>query len=189
MRSKLRVNEIFCSIQGEGANAGMLAVFIRLAGCNLKCPFCDTRHEDYREMTVAEIITEIKGYKCNTVIWTGGEPSLQLTDEILINFMPAFNCIETNGSNPVSGLIDYVACSPKVGTELLNRNFKRVNEFRYPVKAGDTLPDISLLPAADDYFVSPIDVSRENVDYCLKLIKENPVWRLSVQIHKLLNIP
>jgi organic radical activating enzyme len=100
-----------------------------------------------------------------------------------------YNCIETNGTNPVPEAIDYIVCSPKVPFGLLNKNFVRVNEIRYPVKTGDAVPDIDLLPEADNYFVSPIDVSRENIDYCLKFIKENSAWRLSVQIHKLLNIP
>jgi organic radical activating enzyme len=186
---KLKVNEIFYSIQGEGANAGMPAVFIRLSGCNKSCPFCDTQHEAYTEMTVAAIIAEVNKYDpCGTIIWTGGEPTLQLTDEILKHFGTFYNCIETNGTNPVPESIEYIACSPKVPTGLLNKNFKWLNEIRYPIKKGDVLPDIDLLPDADNYFVSPIDVSKENIDYCLKQIKENPQWRLSVQVHKLLKI-
>lgn len=186
---KLRVNEIFYSIQGEGAHAGMPAVFIRLAGCNMKCPFCDTEHETYREMSLAEIIAEADRYfPCCMIIWTGGEPTLQLTDEILSHFNLFYNCIETNGTNPVPGSIDYISCSPKVPAGLLNKNFARLNEIRYPVQTGDILPEIHLLPVADDYFVSPVDVDKKNVDNCLKLIKDNPQWRLSVQIHKLLNI-
>jgi organic radical activating enzyme len=186
--NKLRVNEIFCSIQGEGANTGMSAVFVRLAGCNLKCPFCDTKHEDYIEMSIDEIRSRIEEYDCPVIIWTGGEPTLQLTDEILEHLDSFFHCIETNGTNPVPSLINYIACSPKVSIGLLNKNFKKVDEFRYPVKVGDALPEFDILPDAEHYFLSPIDVSPENIKYCLKLIKENPIWRLSVQIHKLLNI-
>jgi organic radical activating enzyme len=188
-KNKLRVNEIFYSIQGEGENAGMPAIFVRLAGCNMQCPFCDTKHGNYIEMTVAEIIAEVNKYgPCGTIIWTGGEPTLQLTDEILYHFSTFYNCIETNGTNPVPSGIEYIACSPKVPVGLLNKNFMWLNEIRYPVKMGDTLPEINLLPTADSYFISPIDVSPENVDYCLKLIKENPQWKLSVQVHKLLKI-
>jgi organic radical activating enzyme len=189
-RIRLRVNEIFYSIQGEGANAGMPAVFVRLSGCNLQCPYCDTQHETYSEMTLAEIIAEVNRHKpCRTIIWTGGEPALQLTGEALEYFRTFYNCIETNGTMPVPEGIDYIACSPKVSVEQFNRNFKRVNEIRYPVKAGDRLPDISRLPQADRYFVSPIDLSRENIDCCINFVKENPGWRLSVQVHKLINIP
>jgi organic radical activating enzyme len=187
--TRLRVNEIFYSIQGEGANAGMAAVFVRLSGCNLQCPFCDTRHESYTEMSVGEIRAEAGKYNCPAIVWTGGEPLLQLTKDVLERFTDFDNFLETNGTRPIPyRWLAYVACSPKVDPDTLERNLIRPDEFRYPVKVGDALPDIDILPYADHYFVSPVDASRENVDYCLKLIKNNPQWKLSVQLHKLLNI-
>jgi organic radical activating enzyme len=140
-------------------------------------------------MSLAEILAEVNRYApCDVIVWTGGEPTVQLTGKALEYFREFYNCIETNGTYPVPGGIDYIACSPKVPVWTLNKNFIRLDEIRYPVKKGDALPDIDLLPEADHYFVSPIDVHPENADYCLKLIKENPQWRLSVQIHRLLNI-
>lgn len=186
---KLKINEIFYSVQGEGANTGMPAVFVRFAGCNLNCDFCDTKHEAYKEYTIEKLIKIINSFGCKNIIWTGGEPTLQLTDEILNCFKGYFHCIETNGTNRVPVMIDYITCSPKVGPPTLCKNFENgVNEFRYPIKRGDKLPDISLLPKAAHYFVSPIDVTRENTDYCINLIKENTQWKLSIQIHKLLKI-
>jgi len=73
-----------------------------------------------------------------------------------------------------------------------------VNEFRYPIGNGDVLPDIAELPEADNYFVSPIFLGEvkqrfqqvdENVEYAINFVNENPAWRLSLQLHKLLNIP
>ena len=137
---------------------------------------------------VEEILAEVSRYApCRTIIWTGGEPTLQLTGEVLAHFASFYNCIETNGTNPVPDEIDYIACSPKIPACLMNKN-RRANELRYPIKAGEALPRFDQLPAAHTYFLSPIDVSQENVEYCLKLIKENPQWKLSVQIHKLLRI-
>jgi len=189
MRDRLKINEIFYSVQGEGANAGMPAVFVRLSGCNLKCKFCDTSHERYKEFDIAELEKRISKFKCRNIIWTGGEPTLQLTADILKYFVKYYNCIETNGSNPVPEGVDYITCSPKVGIEVLNLNFPAgVHEIRYPVGVDDAVPDIEMLPPAKYYYVSPIDVIKENTDYCLKLIKRNPRWRLSVQIHKLLKI-
>jgi len=200
----LRVVEIFKSIQGEGANAGRAAVFVRLAGCNLSCWYCDTKWTDSTTMTVREILIEVNRlsdpceYPNNLLIWTGGEPTLQLTDEILESFGDYFNCIETNGTNPVPAKIEYISCSPKVSPQELKKNFARVNEFRYPVGAGDTLPDISQLPPADNYFLSPVFLGKEkerflkvdeNIEYSIEYIKNNPQWRLSLQLHKLLNIP
>ena len=184
----LKVNELFYSIQGEGANIGMPAVFIRLAGCNLQCPFCDTQHEDYVEMTVNAIKTEVEKHRCPNIIWTGGEPTLQLNAEILSRFKDYYQCIETNGTNKVPAGIHYIACSAKASMAVLNKNFAKVNEIRCPIQKGDALPDMQLLPKAEHYFVSPIDVSEENVDYCLQLIAANPQWRLSVQLHKLMEI-
>jgi organic radical activating enzyme len=141
-------------------------------------------------MTLAEIIAEADRYHpCRTIIWTGGEPTLQLTGEVMAHFKTFYNCIETNGTNPVPEGVDYIACSPKVSVMQLRRNFKRVNEIRYPVKNGDHLPDIGLLPQADSYYVSPVHLSRENIDYCVNFVGKNPAWRLSVQIHKLIGIP
>jgi organic radical activating enzyme len=185
---KLRVNEIFYSVQGEGANAGMPAVFVRLSGCNLNCPYCDTQHGTYTEMSTDEILSEVTNYNCPNIIWTGGEPALQLTNKILKHFKCFYNCIETNGTRPVPSKINYVTISPKKAKFEWHISGYRIDEIRYPIAGGDKLPDIDELPTAKRYYLSPIDVSPENADYCLQLIKENPRWRLSVQIHKLLNI-
>lgn len=200
----LNVVEIFKSIQGEGANAGRAAVFVRLASCNMSCWYCDTNWSDSREMSVSDVFEKVKelsspeDYPNNLLIWTGGEPTLQLTDEILKLFQSYYNCIETNGTNPVPGKIEYISCSPKVGPLVLRTNFTHVNEFRYPIGVGDVLPDISELPPADNYFISPIFLGEEkqrfqkvneNIEYSIDLIKRNPQWRLSLQLHKLLDIP
>ena len=74
----MRINEIFYSLQGEGHFTGRPAIFIRLAGCNLRCPFCDTDFTSYTEMAVADILKAIASYPARFVVLTGGEPSLQL---------------------------------------------------------------------------------------------------------------
>ena len=199
----LSVVEIFQSIQGEGANAGKAAVFVRLACCNMSCWYCDTDWNKSEKMTVSKVLEEVKklsnpdeSFK-TLLIWTGGEPTLQLTDEILEHFKDYYNCIETNGTNPVPKNINYISCSPKVSPMVLRKNFTHVDEFRYPVEVGDVLPDISELPLADNYFLSPIFIGEEkerfqqvneNIEYSINYIKNNPQWRLSLQLHKILNI-
>ena len=79
-----KINEIFYSLQGEGYYTGTPAVFIRFSGCNLKCSFCDTRHEEGVLMSDDEIIAEVGKYPAVTVILTGGEPSLWI-DEAFID--------------------------------------------------------------------------------------------------------
>ena len=200
----LNVVEIFQSIQGEGANVGRSAIFIRLSGCNKACWYCDTDWSKGDSMSVSQILDEVKKYSKsdeypnNLIIWTGGEPTLQLTNEVLDYFSEYYNCIETNGTNPVPSKIQYISCSPKVSPEILKANFERVNELRYPIGVGDLLPDISELPKADNYFVSPVFLGEEkkrfqqvdeNVKYAIDFVSMNPKWRLSLQLHKLLNIP
>ncbi len=79
----LNVNEIFYSLQGEGGRTGQASIFIRLAKCNLDCSFCDTDFERGVKMTADELLKEINRYGCKWIIWTGGEPALQLTNAIV----------------------------------------------------------------------------------------------------------
>lgn len=175
----------------------MSAIFIRLAGCNKQCSFCDTDFDTYREYSVEEILKQIQRYKCKNIIWTGGEPTLQLTTEILSHFSAYYNCIETNGSNPVPTGIDYISCSPKVALKRLNQVLPKVDEIRFACDVHTQLPAIENLPKAKHYFLSPIfegesadkmHLSKQNLDKCLEEIHRNNRWRLSIQLHKLLQI-
>ena len=199
MEAKLKVTDIFETIQGEGGNVGKVAVFIRLAGCNKSCWFCDTSWDNCREYSILEILQELKKYKTKFIVWTGGEPTLQLNREIISVFKQKdyYQAIETNGSNPVPKGIDYIACSPKVGLNVLKKNIEHADEFRYPFGVNvKEPPAIHELPPAKHYFVSPIfdgtrknHLNKSNLKGCLEFIKAHPEWKISVQVHKLLNIP
>ncbi len=192
----LDVNEIFYSLQGEGGRMGEASIFIRLTGCNLNCDFCDTSFDAGIKMNLTEILNHIAGYKTRWIIWTGGEPTLQLTDEIL-QFFKNYGykqAIESNGSLPLSSLLDYTVCSPK-GTGLYAKHINpKVNEIRIPMRENGPIPSEKELPEADFYFLSPIfeeeeSQTRKNIQYCVDRIKSDPFWRLSLQMHKLINIP
>lgn len=191
---KLTVNEIFYSLQGEGGRQGEASIFIRLTKCNLKCTFCDTDFEHGDEMSLEEIASEIKAFGCQWIIWTGGEPTIQLQDEHLQYFkdLGYKQAIETNGTRPVPSLIDYITCSPKQKYESIKDHLPKVNEIRIPVAEGDQIPDVSVFPKADKYFLSPIfdgdKPIKKNIEYCVDLILLDPRWQLSLQIHKLINI-
>lgn len=191
---KLIVNEIFYSLQGEGGRTGEASIFIRLTKCNLACSFCDTDFANGDNMTLDEILDIIKAYPCKWIIWTGGEPTIQLKDEHLLFFREHGykQAIETNGTRRVPSLIDYITCSPKQDYESIKTRIPKVNEIRMPIEKGDPIPDISIFPKADNYFLSPIfdadQINIENVNYCVGLIKENPEWKLSLQTHKLIHI-
>ena len=115
-----KINEIFYSLQGEGYHTGTPAIFVRFSGCNLKCDFCDTQHEEGKMMTDDEIIAEVKKYPAVTVVLTGGEPSLWIDDELIDRLHQAgkYVPIETNGTRPLPAAIDWVSCSTKEGAKL-----------------------------------------------------------------------
>ena len=192
---KLIVNEIFYSLQGEGGRVGKPSIFIRLSKCNLRCSFCDTEFDSGKEMTLDEILNEIAEFGCKWIVWTGGEPTLQLTDEMVSFFKVRgfLQAIETNGTRKVPEGIDYITCSPKQYFEKVKSVIPHAHELRFPIQKGDSLPDLSVLPNADNCYLSPIfdaeQANNENIDYCVQLIKENPQWSLSVQLHKLIQIP
>jgi organic radical activating enzyme len=191
----LNVNEIFYSLQGEGGRQGEASIFIRLTRCNLKCDFCDTDFSSGTDMNVNEILDRIRFFPCRWMVWTGGEPTLQLTDEILGFFKRAGyrQAIESNGSRTLSGLLDYTVVSPKGNAAYAKKANPRVDEIRLPVQKGDLLPDLHTLPEAGRYFLSPVftadaTVTQANIDYCVEQVKRHPEWRLSLQIHKFIGM-
>jgi organic radical activating enzyme len=110
-----RVNEIFYSLQGEGYHTGRAAVFVRFAGCNLRCSFCDTEFDSYREMTADEIVTAISQYPARFVVLTGGEPTLQV-DEAFVDLLHQHRfevAMESNGTRPAPQNLDWLTVSPK----------------------------------------------------------------------------
>ena len=191
----LNVKEIFYSLQGEGGRQGEASIFIRLTGCNLKCNFCDTDFKDGTDMEVEEITAFIGQFPCRWIVWTGGEPTLQLTEEILQLFKNKgySQAIESNGHYPLPSLLDYTVVSPKGKIEYAKDVNRTVSEIRLPVIKGDAIPSVECLPKAEHYFLSPVFTeeavsTQDNINYCVEQIKCNPQWRLSLQIHKLIGI-
>ena len=192
----MRINEIFYSLQGEGYFTGTPAVFVRFAGCNLRCPFCDTDHEPFTEMTPEEVVDEVGRYPARHVVITGGEPSLQLTGTLVdaLHAAGKFVAVETNGTHPLPPEVDWVTLSPKdafVGGKAARPVLERCDELKV-VYTGETLPDYGHI-AATHRFLQPCDtgdaarnreIMKGAVQYCL----EHPAWRLSLQTHKVLDI-
>jgi 7-carboxy-7-deazaguanine synthase len=182
---KYKVNEIFYSIQGEGFFAGVPMAFVRLSGCNLKCDFCDTNHTQGIQMSENDIEGAIRDFECRRVVITGGEPSMYDLRPLLERLRKKGWTIhvETNGYREIFGA-DWVTCSPKPG---LNYQFKgNPNELKYVVT-----PDFGFRIIKDTQamiFLQPEGNHSENIIKCINKIKENPRWRLSLQIHKLLKI-
>lgn len=192
----MRITEIFYSLQGEGYRVGEASVFVRLSGCDLACGFCDTEFASGKDMSAPDLADWIarKWPTAKWIVWTGGEPTLQLDPGTIKLFKDRgyLQAIETNGNNPVPDGIDWVACSPKVAEHVLKKNFPRgVDELRYVRHSGQPgVPQPSI--DARHHFLSPMfngdRVDPENLRHCINLCLENPKWRLSVQTHKLTRI-
>lgn len=187
-----RVNEIFLSLQGEGRWTGTSMVFVRLSGCNLRCPFCDTRHEAHSCMTAAEIRDRAAALgPTRTVVFTGGEPSLQLDSELIETFEGWTIHCETNGTRPLPEGIDWVTCSPKQGGEVVLRS---VDELKLLWTGPETRPERFDHIEARCRSLQPCDTAdpRANslrLSEAIAYIHAHPLWHLSLQTHKLINIP
>jgi 7-carboxy-7-deazaguanine synthase len=207
------IKEIFYTLQGEGAHAGRPAVFCRFSGCNLwtgreqdrataTCQFCDTdfvgtdgeRGGKFRDaQALAAEIDSLwpASYPASKyVVFTGGEPLLQL-DAALIDAMHAAGfmiAIETNGTLPVPNGVDWICVSPKVGSALV---VHKGDEIKVVIpQAGQDLRDYQRLDFAN-YFVQPMDgpLAAFNTQLAIDTCRRNPQWKLSLQTHKLLQIP
>jgi len=195
---RYQVNEIFFSLQGEGVRSGTPHLFLRLSKCNLSCTVethgfdCDTEFESGREMELEEIVSELQALTptCDWIVLTGGEPALQV-DRQLIDGLHAAGyklAIETNGSVELPPGLDWVTVSPKVAEHAIRQ--RKADEVKYVRGYGQAIPETVV--EASHCLISPafdgLHLERRTLDWCLRLVQENPPWRLSVQVHKLLGI-
>jgi len=193
----LKVAEYFYSLQGEGFRAGHPSIFIRLTGCDLACGFCDTEFESGKEMSVQELLAIIQQWPCKWIVWTGGEPMLQLTEAITLffNAQGYQQAIETNGNHRIDRermWFDWITCSPKVAEHVLEKNFPQgVDELRYVRHSGQPGVPKPRIEAKNKY-LSPIfdgaTPNEKNLRHCIQLCLDNPEWKLSLQTHKILRV-
>ncbi|MES2215307.1 MAG: 7-carboxy-7-deazaguanine synthase QueE [Pseudomonadota bacterium] len=204
--TKLFVQSIFPTIQGEGPAAGLPSVFIRLGGCNLACSFCDTEFESFEEMGVDDVINAVNGCTSPSryVVITGGEPFRQpigLLCNLLIEAKYKVQ-IETNGTlyRDLPEAVEIV-CSPKSSKsgygKIREDLLLRISALKFLVSKH--IPEYSIIPELGQtmhnipVFVQPMDEqdagpNKANSDYAVELaIKMG--YRLSLQIHKILDIP
>ena len=192
----MRINEIFYSIQGEGRFTGTPAVFLRFSGCNLRCPFCDTDHSAFEELSEAEIVSRVGKYPARHLVVTGGEPLLQFQESLAraLHREGFFIQVETNGTialgEGLEKLVDWVTCSPKS----LPVNLKRIDELKVVFK-GQALEPYAGIPLTDGgcRCLQPCDEgdpvrNEANLRAAIECVKADPGWRLSLQMHKLMGI-
>ena len=190
-----KVNEIFYSLQGEGRHAGMAAVFVRLAGCNMGCKWCDSKYAQKINflLTPADILKEIKKYPAKTIIITGGEPTQQPLKALLKALKKAGYKIhlETNGSVDIdTSLIGCVTVSPK--KRVKQNMLKKADAIKLildgATKKTQILKYKKYINKKTSLYLQPEGNKKENINLCLQIIKENPQINLSLQLHKLIKI-
>jgi 7-carboxy-7-deazaguanine synthase len=197
------VKELFLTVQGEGANIGRVAVFIRFAGCNLwsgreadrakaVCRFCDTDFVGGDRFASAEALADVAAQTWPTatvdgglVVLTGGEPLLQVDAGLIAALRQrGFTiAVETNGTQPIPAPIDWICVSPKAGAPLV---LDRADELKLVYPQAGAEPDIFETFTAGHHWLSPMDGPDRNANtegaaaYCLS----HPRWRLAIQAHK-----
>jgi organic radical activating enzyme len=199
----LRISEIFYSLQGEGYHAGTPAVFIRGAGCNLACDFCDTDFSLREKLEPEEIVARIAEYPAKFVVLTGGDPTIQpegfrrLTE--LLHDKGYYVTLETNGTSENTLGVDWVTVSPKLS-----------QGGDWKLKSGDELKllyegqDLGFYEDStfDHYFLQPKEIrtgrfgagerdvpaTRAERERTVAAALANPQWKLSFQMHKELGL-
>ena len=190
-----KVSEVFYSLQGEGPHTGMPAVFLRLAGCTMGCEWCDTKYafQGGEEKNGLEILVALSEYPCKTVVVTGGEPTEQDLPALVQVLKSAGYTvhIETNGARDCNlEQADFVCVSPKkyVSQAML----KRADAIKIVINEQTDLEDLKKYYNYENehtrIYLQPESNRQENIDLCVKLLKNHPSARLSVQLHKLINV-
>ena len=198
--SVLPVVEHFFSVQGEGHHSGTPVMFVRLGGCDVGCPWCDTKeswdaswHPEWR---VDDLVAELEKEAVRTVVITGGEPTTHplrpLTDAL--KGAGASVHLETSGAYPLSGRFDWICLSPKRFSPPQEPYYALADELKIVVHNERDLrwaeEEAEKVRADCKLFLQPqwgrVEQSNELI---LSYIRRNPEWRISVQTHKYLDLP
>jgi 7-carboxy-7-deazaguanine synthase (Cx14CxxC type) len=205
-----RIKEIYFTQQGEGSNTGRDFVFVRFSGCNLWsgkeknrksaiCQFCDTDFYGTDGInggiySAKQLIEKIKSLWVSrddniAVVLTGGEPLLQVNDELVaaLKQEQIYIAVETNGTLDAPDHIDWICMSPKANTEI---KLKKGNEIKviFPQESLD--PEKFSLFDFSEFYLQPMDSNKyqENLNATITYCQKNPKWKLSLQTHKILGI-
>jgi 7-carboxy-7-deazaguanine synthase len=197
----LEIVSIFATIQGEGPYAGWPAIFLRLGGCNLACSFCDTEFEDFRKMSLEEILSEVEklhSYQ-KLVVITGGEPFRQPIEKLCQKLIGLdFKVqIETNGTlyRKVPDEVDII-CSPKSEHVLRPDLLEKITAFKFIISASDPsynhVPEVGQSNIQTPVYIQPMDEydagkNARNLEYTRDLALEHG-YRLSLQLHKIIGV-
>ena len=194
------VMEMFYSLQGEGYHQGKAAYFIRLAGCDVGCVWCDVKESwdasKHPVLSIEEIVSSALAHPGRLAIITGGEPLLYNLDALTAALKKAgFEInIETSGSSPMSGNWDWVCLSPKKFKAPLSESIAAASELKVVIfnkhdfEWAETYA--KQVPATCKLYLQPEwDKANEITPLIIDYIKANPNWELSAQLHKYIQVP
>jgi organic radical activating enzyme len=192
--------EQFYTLQGEGFFAGQAAYFIRLAGCDVGCVWCDVKESwdasKYPSVSVDTLVQAALKHPARIVVITGGEPAMYnisaLCNALHENGFRVH--IETSGAYPIEGNFDWITLSPKKFKAPLHANMQMANELKVVIYnlhdftwaetyASQVNKDCKL------YLQPEWDKANEITPFIIDYIKANPQWELSLQVHKYINVP
>ncbi|MBC7891737.1 MAG: radical SAM protein [Sphingobacteriaceae bacterium] len=192
--------EAFYTLQGEGFHQGRAAYFIRLAGCDVGCHWCDVKDswdaQKHPKVAIDAIVAEAARHPARLAVITGGEPLMYDLTELTLELRRAgFQTnIETSGAYPLSGAWDWVCLSPKKFKKPVNDAYERADELKIIVfnrtdfkwaeeQAARVRPGCQLLLQPE------WGKSAEMLPLMIEYVKEAPRWRVSLQTHKFMDIP
>lgn len=194
------VVEQFYTIQGEGRWSGRPAYFLRLGGCDVGCPWCDTKEswpeEDHPHVQIEELVDRVRATEADTVVVTGGEPTMHdlvpLTEALAGTGTELH--LETSGAYPISGTFDWVTLSPKKFKPPVEENYARVDELKVVVFNRSDLEwaktHAARCAGSVRLSLQPEWSAREKVTpLIVEFVKRNPRWTISLQTHKYLDVP
>lgn len=192
--------EAFYTIQGEGYHSGRAAFFIRTAGCDVGCVWCDVKESwdknAHPDTPISEIINQVKASGTDFVVITGGEPAMYdlsgLTNALKEIGMEI--AIETSGAYPLTGQLDWICLSPKKFKFPLEANYQEADELKMIIfnkSDFDWAEELmkKVKPTCQLYLQTEWDKSNKMLPLIINYVKTHTAWKISTQTHKYLNIP
>jgi len=194
------VMEMFYSLQGEGYHQGKAAYFIRLAGCDVGCVWCDVKESwdasKHPVLSIEQIVESALQHPGRLAIITGGEPLLYNLNPLTKALKAAgFQTnIETSGSSPMTGQWDWVCLSPKKFKAPLAENLQFASELKVVVFNNSDFDWAEtyakqVTPNCKLYLQPEWDKQAQITPLVIEYVKENPQWELSAQLHKYIQVP
>lgn len=197
--NNLPVMEHFYTIQGEGAHSGRPAYFIRLAGCDVGCPWCDVKEswdkEKHPEISISTLVESAASFPIGIAVITGGEPLLHNLESLTKSLrQKGFQThIETSGSSPFSGHFDWITFSPKRYKAPLDEIYEKTSELKVIIAGKQDFRwaerHAGKCGKGTRLFLQPEWETPESVQWIIDYVKKHPQWQISLQTHKYLQVP